>query len=120
MSEQNAKTVKVKVSPYPISVVFGVPPNISRGKIVKITMKGFLAEVENPHMMVREKFEALFTLPVLGVDYQESVVVIKTYDRLASKTEAGAVVHRLIEFHFLNLKNFGDLEAFLKQIGQQK
>jgi hypothetical protein len=110
------ETVKtVKVSPYPISVTFGVPPAIHRGKIRKLTLKGFLAECENKYLTVSEKVEAQFTLPVIGMDFKEQVVVMKTYD---TKTEHG--VERLIEFHFTMLKDSKLIKDFLKQIGQAK
>lgn len=122
MSENSARVIKVKVSPYPISFTIGQAPNVVRGKILKLTKKGFLGEVEDPHMTVREKFIVQFTLPVIGFECTEPVVVVKSYDKLASKTETGSVVQRLLEFHFLNLKlkNLEEIEKFLRQIGQIK
>ncbi len=112
----DARVVKVKVTPYPISVTFGVPPSISRGKILKLTPKGFLAECDNKFLTVQEKTEAQFTLPVIGMDFKEQVVVMKTYDK---KTEQGPTV-RLIEFHFTMLKDSKSIKQFLKQSGQEK
>lgn len=113
MSEKSAKVVKV--SPYPISVVFGAPPAISRGKILKLTPKGFLAECDNKFLTVSEKIEAQFTLPVIGEDFKLLVVVIKTYDK---KTEQGLV--RLMEFHFVTPPDTKAIRSFLKQSGQDK
>jgi len=121
MSDKSDSNVKVvKVSPYPISVTFGTPPTTFRGKILKLTLKGFLAEVENPQLTVHEKTEANFTLPVLGEDLKEPVLVVKTYDRMTGKTAGGVLVNRLLEFHFIHLAKEKDIRDFLKQIGQLK
>lgn len=119
MSSDSVKIVKVKVSPYPISVTFGTPPNVIRGRIVKLSLKGFLAEVDDSHITVQERLTAQFTLPVFGSSYSEAVVVVKAYNKLTAKTEKGAAVQRLIEFHFLGLKNVAEIEKFLRQIGQK-
>ena len=114
-----AKVVKVKVSPYPISVTFGVAPALVRGKIMKLSKRGFLAEVESRHMIVHEKHEAQFTLPVYGTDFKEPVIVVKTYDRMTD-TAPGAKPMRLIEFHFIRPVNTETIEKFLREIGQTK
>ena len=106
MSDAPSKVVKVKVSPYPISAT--ITGNLGslamvRGSIVKLSLNGFLIEV--PYAFVtNEKYEVVFTLPVVGVDFKEPVVVIKSYDRVKSKTEEKTEIHRLFEFHFRNLK----------------
>ncbi len=124
MSEAPVRVVKVKVSPYPISATItgnmGSQATI-RGSIVKLSVTGFLIEV--PYAFVtNEKYEVVFTLPVVGIDFKEPVVVIKSYDRIKSKTEDKTEIHRLFEFHFRSLKvgPKEDIENFLRQIGQLK
>lgn len=113
MSNDGARVVKI--NPYPISVTFGTPPAISRGKIMKLSLKGFLAECDNKFLTVQEKTEAQFTLPVIGMDFKEPVVVMKTYDK---KAETGTI--RWIEFHFTMLKDSKSIREFLNKIGQNK
>lgn len=119
MSEESVK--KIKVSPYPIRVQFLLGPTPIVGQIVKLTMIGFLAEVSYP-FVVGHKVDCQFTLPVLGEEFKETMVVIKSYDQYKGKNEAGAEIKRLSEFHFKSLNSKGKeiLEGFLRRIGQLK
>jgi hypothetical protein len=124
MSDAPVRINKIKISPYPISAV--VTGNLGsqamiRGSIVKLTLTGMLIEVAYA-FVTNEKCEVQFTLPVVGIDFKEPMVVIKTYDMIKSKTEEKTEIKRLFEFHFRNLK-LGpkeDIENFLRQIGQLK
>lgn len=114
------KVQKVKVSPYPIAAtIFGTTAPI-KGNIVKVTMTGFLVEVPVNPFVAAEKYEVQFVLPVIGVDFKESVVVIKSYDKFQGKDDKGLHTYKLIEFHFRNMNGSKkqELENFLRQIGQ--
>lgn len=126
MGNNPAKVHKVKVSPYPFAVTItgnligGIP--MVKGNVVKLTLRGFLAEIPGNPLAVQEKYEAQFALPVMGDNVKEPVVVIKIYDKFQGKTDQKVEVYRLVEFHFkaLNLNEKTSIEKFLRQIGQLK
>ncbi len=115
---------KIKVAPYPFFAVlrgnFGSHTE-SKGAIVKLTVTGFLMEVPIP-CVVGEKYEVEFTLPVIGTEYIELVVAVKSYDKMRSKTSETREIYHLVELHFRSLKvdKKVSLENFLRQIGQVK
>ena len=119
MKDPKEKVVKVKVSPYPIPIAIAIPQRAFKGNIVKLTLIGFLAEVPDA-FLTGNKADVQFILPVLGLEFKEPVVVIKVYDQYQGKTEKGAEVYRLVEFHFRTVSSDtkDKILRFLKKIGQ--
>ena len=121
MKDPKEKTVRVKVSPYPIPLAISTPSGPHKGNILKLTFIGFLAEVPDA-FVTGNKLDVQFILPVLGLEFKEPVVVIKVYDQYQGKTDKGAEVYRLVEFHFRTIGQDAKekIGRFLKKIGQMR
>lgn len=137
MSNRDDVIVK-KVKPFPI------PGQIKSAAgatfpihVVKLTTRGFLAEIPPSPVQPGEKFEVSFEFPVLHRQLNELVVVVKLYQSWGSShpttlnvtpkdqgsspqagaASPGAGIIQLIEMHFMSLSPDGrkNIDTYLAQ-----
>ena len=131
MSDAGDKVVVKKVQPYPILAKFDDQNGkVFAGNIVKLTLVGFLVELNEVVINVQQKFSVSFEFPVLEKAIETSVHVVKTYDQFRDPTvppvnpdgtpAPESVAVRLAELHFLQAESHDrdKIKQFLVAIGQ--
>ncbi len=121
MKDQKVAVVKVKA--YPIEVQFQALPQAPfQGEILKLTLRGFIADLKKMVVVVGKVYDVTFTLPTKRLPLQMKVKVIKTYDQLRGE-KSGPLVDHLGEFHFLKpgeleLKEIKEFLVKIKQVAR--
>ena len=111
-----------RVNPYPFEVSLQVAGHPMVVQIVKVTLKGFLAEMGKNVVKVGNEGQAQFALPVLRNIVAASIKVMRTYDQfrqLKDQPKKHEVI-RVAEFHFLSLtdQSRSAIAQFIGAIGQ--
>ena len=113
-----------KIAPYPIETSFKGKDDTLPGRILKLTSRGLLAEVDNYKFTSREAFRVEFIIPVFRIRFEQDVHAVKVYDRVqkvpGQDRPTGAA--QIFEFHFTNLgiNHKKAIEDFLIKIGQEE
>lgn len=114
-----------KVRPYPFRVDLlraeGTPP--MPAFVQKMTEVGFLISIEATHFIkVGDHLIAKFEIPVLHIEYNEPVRVIKTYQGVDQYVAGKAVKTYMAELHFKTIQVTGrdKIKEFNRLIKQQK
>ncbi len=96
MSDQQVKRIK----PYPIVIQLTGSAGVVSGKILKVVLMGFIADLGQSVLTVMDTYDVIFELPVLHHTIHTQAKVVKTYDRINPENHH---IDRLAEFHFLHL-----------------
>lgn len=127
---EKSKVVVKKVKPYPIVAKFEKEAKVFYGNIVKLTLTGFLIELNDHFVSVAELYACSFHFPVIEAGVCEPVKVVKTYDQFRPPTHPAVAVDgqsssdsvavRVAELHFekLQLESRDKIKKFLIAIGQ--
>jgi len=109
---------RIKVKPYPIDVTVQVASGLKPVAIVKLTLKGFIADVKAALFIVGEDGALHGALPAELGALHGTVRVIKTYDQIRPSDRQR---QRLVEFHFVKPQSemLDHIHYFLQQIRQK-
>lgn len=134
MADQSKKddVVVKKVNAYPIAFRLKTAERTVAGQIVKLTLQGFLAEIEAKDLKPGEHFDVSFEIPVFHSFVSERGIMVKLYNRWAgdpvraasaveqSAQSTGPHVIRLIEVHFESLspKSHESISTFLRALNK--
>lgn len=116
----DARVIKVKVKPYPFEGTIehnGVKKQL---KVIYINQKGLIASLAKQFVMVGDRYQITFELPVLSEYISTPVRVMKTYDKpLEAKAQQ---VERVAEFQFEKLteEHKARIVSFITAIKQAK
>lgn len=114
--------VKVKkVKPYPFSVNLQFYGQSFFAQVQVVTPIGFVADVGPKLFKVGTTGIARLTLPVLEIEIEHQVKVIKMSDRYAVSDKNNFQVVRSVEFHFLSPDEgkVDSIKKFMSAIGQK-
>lgn len=115
--------VKIKkVSPYPITVTVQISGRPLIMQILKLTTKGFIADLAKNVVKVGDEGTMALELPVMKDAIAGTIKVMRTYDKFQpGEDPKGFGVARLAELHFLTF-TAGSKETilrFINAIGQE-
>lgn len=112
-----SEAVVKKIRPYPIALQIVAPSGPIQGEILRLTLKGFIADINSRFLKVGEVCQVSFELPVSRYPVAQGVVVMKTFDR---RNLMAQKIDRLAEFHFgqLNEEQKKNISLFLAAIHQ--
>lgn len=109
---------RIRVKPYPIDVTVQVASGVKPVSILKLTLKGFIADVKAALFIIGEDGVLQGALPADLGPLHGTVRVIKTYDQIKAADQSR---QRLVEFHFIKAHEemLDHIHLFLQKIRQK-
>lgn len=119
MANNKVPVVKKKVRPYPFKAELELNALKKPVEVLHINQKGAIVRLSTALVFVGEFYQMVFEFPVIKVEVNAQVRVIKTNDKVVNADKA---VERTAELHFQKLspEQAGRIHSFLTAIRQEE